>query len=107
MAYEAPLAPEDGALLDRLAARVVALRLEVPAVLTLESAKPVSLLASQALVFFEPLAQALFGAADLRRWARLLERRENLETLERLIETQADAARAARRAAAAPGSRGR
>ena len=47
-------------LLDRLAVRIVELRLETPAILTLETARPLSLLAAQAMMFFEPFAQALF-----------------------------------------------
>ena len=95
----APLAPGDLALLERLAARVVELHLEVPAILTLESARPVSLLASQAMIFFEPIAQALFPGDDYRRVARLVERRDALAALVRLNEARADQAHAARRAA--------
>ena len=44
MASEPPaLAAEDLALLERVAARVVELHLEVPAILTLESVRPLSL----------------------------------------------------------------
>jgi len=92
-----PLAPEDLALLERLSARVVELHLDVPAVLALESGKPLSLLASQAMLFFEPMVQALFSFADYRRVASLLERRDVLEQLTRMIEQRADQAHEARR----------
>jgi hypothetical protein len=95
-----PLTPDDLALLERLAARVVDLHLEVPAILSLETARPLSVLASQAMIFFEPIAQALFPGDDYRRVARLVERRDALEALVRLIEARADQAHAARRAAA-------
>jgi len=91
------LAAEDRALLERLAARIVELRLEVPAILTLESGKPLSLLAGQTLAFFEPIVQSLFHLSDYRRFAALVERREALEAFIDLIETRADAAREARR----------
>ena len=94
----ADLAPEDIALLERVAARVVELRLEVPAVLTLESVRPLSLLAGQAMLFFQPLVQSLLRLDDYRRFAALAERREALERLTSLIEHRAEAARAARRA---------
>jgi hypothetical protein len=94
-----PLAPEDQALLERLAARVVDLRLEVPAILTLETSKPLTLLAGQAMIFFEPIAQALFPGPEYRRLARLVEKREAMETLTTLIETRADQMREQRRAA--------
>ena len=95
------LTPEDLALLERVADRVVAMRLEVPAILTLESARPVSVLAGQAMVFFEPMVQALFRLTDYRRFAALVERREALEALTRMIEARAEAAQRARREAAA------
>ena len=96
-----PLAPEDTALLERLAARVVELRFEVPAILALETGKPLSVLASQAMIFFEPIAQTLFQGPDYRRLAALAERREAIETLITLIEARADRSRAERRAARA------
>jgi len=102
-----PLAPEDLALLERVAARVVELRMDVPALLTLETMTPVSLLASQALVFFEPFVAAMLRLPDYRRFAALLERRETLEQLSHLIEAHADAAHAQRRAAAAARPRSR
>lgn len=85
------LAPEDQALLERLAARIVELRLETPAILTLETARPVSLVAGQAMLFFEPIVQAMFRLPDYRRFAALAERRDALEALTLAIERAADA----------------
>jgi hypothetical protein len=93
--------PEDEALLDRLATRVVELRMEVPAILALESGRPLTFIASQAMVFFEPVARAIFPLPDYRRLAALVERRESVEKLLAKIETRADEAQRARRAAAA------
>jgi hypothetical protein len=101
-----PLAAEDLALLERVAVRVVELRLEVPAVLTLESVRPLSFLASQAMIFFQPLVQALLRFSDYQRFAALAERRDALETLTVLIERRADAAGVARRAARAASAGG-
>ena len=95
------LTPDDEALLDRLAARVVELHMEVPAILALESVRPLGFLASQAMVFFEPTARALFRLPDYRRLAALIERRETAEGLAAKIEARADEARRARRAAGA------
>jgi hypothetical protein len=97
MASEPRLSPEDLELLDRLAARVVELRMEVPAILTLESGKPLSLLAGQAMIFFEPFVQALFSVPDYRRYAALIERRESIEALIVRIEERSERARADRR----------
>lgn len=82
---------DDLRLLERLADRIVALRLEVPALVTLESAKPVSLVASQAMVFFQPFVAAVFPVASYERFARLMERRDHVERLARLIEERAEA----------------
>jgi hypothetical protein len=88
-----PLTPEDDALLDRLATRVVELHMEIPAILTLESGRPLGFLASQAMLFFEPFARALFRLPDYRRLAALIERRETVEKLVTKIEARADAER--------------
>jgi hypothetical protein len=84
------LAEEDRLLLERLASRVVELKLETPALLTLETARPLSLLAGQAMLFFEPFAQALFHLTDYRRIAALIERREAIAVLIEQIEHAAD-----------------
>jgi hypothetical protein len=95
-----PLEAEDRALLERVAARIVELRLEVPAILTLEGGRPLSLLAGQTLHFFEPIVAALLRLPDYRRFAALIERRETIDRLVDLIEARAEAEHAARRAAA-------
>jgi hypothetical protein len=96
MASDPELTAEDQALLDRVARRVVELHAEVPAILTLESARPLTVVASQAMIFFEPMVQALFRFSDYRRFATLIERRETIDLLVRRIELAADAARAQR-----------
>jgi hypothetical protein len=90
MPPETLLADEDRALLERVAGRIVELRLETPAILTLESARPVSLLASTAMTFFEPFVQSLLRLPQYRRFAELAERRDALEVLTRLIEAAAE-----------------
>lgn len=84
-----PLHADDHALLERLARRIAELRMETPAILVLETARPLSLVASQTMIFFEPFAQMLFRFADYRRLAQLIERREALEELSVLIERAA------------------
>ena len=91
--------PEDRALLERVADRVVELRMEVPALLTLETLSPLSLMAGQAMVFFEPFVAAMLRLPDYRRFAALIERRETLAVLIQMIESRADAAHERRRAA--------
>ena len=84
------ISAEDSSLLERLANRIAELRLETPALLTLETSRPLSVLAGQAMLFFEPFAQALFRLPDYRRLAALVERREALEALSGMIERAAD-----------------
>jgi hypothetical protein len=111
MASKPPvLDDEDRALLERVATRIVDLHLEVAAVLTIEGCRPLSLLAGQTMVFFEPIVGALLRLPDYRRFAALIERREALDVLLHEIERRADdahdARKAARRAAAADRTHG-
>jgi hypothetical protein len=101
-----PLSAEDLALLERVAGRVVELHLEVPAILALESVRPLSFVASQAMIFFQPLVQSLLRFGDYRRFAALAERRDALEALTVAIERRAADVAAARRAARAGRGKG-
>jgi len=91
-----PLSAEDVALLDRVAAAVVAREMAVPAVMFLESVGPMNFLGSQALHFFTPILEVVFSQRDVERVALLLERRDTLSRLAALIERQAETPRAAK-----------
>jgi hypothetical protein len=65
----------------------------VPAILLLESMKPLSFLGSQALHFFEPMVRSLFSVPDYERVAALLERRDSIEALLVRIEAKDEDAR--------------
>ena len=80
---------EDLALLDRLAAEVRRRGLQSPAVLFLESLKPLNFLGSQAMQFLRPMAGVVLSEAQWARSAEILERREALEVLIRRIEEAA------------------
>ena len=84
------LPPEDQAVFDRLARWIVERRLETPALLFLESSRPLSFVGAQAMHFFHPLASVLFTGPDYGRLARLLEDRANLSILLDTIEGEAD-----------------
>ena len=94
----AGLTAEDLALIERVAARIVELHMEVPAILTLETGRPLSVLAGQTLYFFEPMIGAFLRMPDYRRFAQLIERRETIDVLIRSIEKHAETAHAARQA---------
>jgi phenylacetate-coenzyme A ligase PaaK-like adenylate-forming protein len=69
----------------------------VPAILMLESVKPLAFIGSQALYFFEPMVRALFTIPEYERFAALMERRDNVEALLVRIETKDEAERRAER----------
>ena len=92
-----PLDDEEKKLVDQVASSVVNRRMALPAVLALETMKPLSFLGSQALYFFEPLARVLSNRPEYRLGAQLLEDRDKLETLLQRIETlEADRVRDAK-----------
>jgi hypothetical protein len=67
--------------MDRFAKRIVDWRMTAPAVLFLESAKPLSFLGNQALIFFQPIVQSIFNFKTYDEITEILEERENLEYL--------------------------
>jgi hypothetical protein len=75
-------------LLDRVASKIVGWRMSVPAVLFLETGKPLSFLGSQALIFLEPFVRSLFTLPDYEKFCQMIERRENVERLIRKIEAK-------------------
>uniref|UniRef100_A0A7V3ZYS4 Uncharacterized protein n=1 Tax=candidate division WOR-3 bacterium TaxID=2052148 RepID=A0A7V3ZYS4_UNCW3 len=76
--------------IDKFSEKIVNLNLSVIAVVTLESIKPLSFFASQAMVFFEPLIKAFFTVKDYEKLYRILEDRKLLEKLITSIEEKAD-----------------
>ena len=81
-----PLTDADRALLMRLAAFIVARRMAGPALLFLQSIRPLSYLGGQALTFLRPFLTPLFNRADYERLAAVLERREGVGALCAAIE---------------------
>jgi len=80
------LSPEEAALIERVAKLVVDRQMAVPAVLLIESGKPLSFLGGQALRFLEPSLKALLDRPEVATAAGLLEDREKLDLLLRRIE---------------------
>lgn len=73
--------------INKIAKKIVELKLSVPAIFFLESIKPLSFIGSQALVFFRPIILAVFNipnAYDI--FIRIMEDRENVEKLIQKIE---------------------
>jgi hypothetical protein len=74
------------AILEKVAHKVVDRRMAVPAIVFLESVKPLNFIGSQALVFFEPIVQTLFNLKDYDTFRQALEKRESIEILLLKIE---------------------
>jgi hypothetical protein len=81
-----PLTPEDRALLEGMAGWLGRRNLTVPAVLFLESVKPLHFIGSQMLVFFEPMVHAFTGGKNYSRFAQLMEDGDALEQFLVMIE---------------------
>ncbi|MFH2047837.1 MAG: hypothetical protein ABIJ12_00165 [bacterium] len=86
-AEKPPLPEEEMAVLKKVAKQVVDRRMAVPAIVFLESVKPLNYIGSQALVFFEPIVQTVFNFKDYNTLRSALEKRESIETM--ILEIEA------------------
>jgi hypothetical protein len=81
---------KDQALFDRLADFVIRRKMTAPAILFLESTKPLNFIGSQFLVVMGPLIKIFFNIAEYDRIVELMEKRENVERLICSIEKRAE-----------------
>lgn len=72
--------------IQNIAGSIVAIHLGVPALWFLESCKPLSFIANQALVFFSPAANFLGLDSWWRKAATISSRRSNVEAFIEAIE---------------------
>ncbi len=77
---------EKESLLNNLADYIVRMRLSDIAIFLLESSKPISFLSSQFLVFLRPFITVYFSPSVYDRFVEILQDRNNIEKLIRLIE---------------------
>jgi hypothetical protein len=80
---------ERGAIVDAVACRIVARRLETPTIMFLEIHKPLSFLASQATLVAMPLLAPLIGAQHTADLSKLLADRRGIDLLIDRIEEMA------------------
>ena len=80
-----PLSEEDRDLLKRLAVWIARRKMSLPAILFLESVKPLSAIGSQAMVFLRPF-NIFFKPEEYKRLAEIMERREGIGVLVEAIE---------------------
>jgi len=92
-----PLTEADRALLAQLALAIARRRMAGPAILFLESLRPLGYLGSQAMLFLRPFLTPLLNTERYDRLAEILERREGIEELVKAIESIADRPEEARK----------
>jgi hypothetical protein len=80
--FDQELSPEEtDNVIESIARDVARRRLETPAILFLESHKPLAFVASQALVVGTPILGSLFGVDKVSRYSSLLRSRDSIEKL--------------------------
>ena len=79
---------EQHALLEKAAAWIVRRGLTAPAIIALETCKPINFLGSQFLIAFSPFVQAIFKGDQYHKFALIIEKDANVERLIELIESQ-------------------
>jgi hypothetical protein len=80
------LTPQQEEILTKIAQKVVYWKMSVPAVLFLESVKPLNYIGSQMMAFFEPFVQTIFSWKDYDEFRKMMEERGTIERLLRKIE---------------------
>lgn len=83
-----PLTEADHELLGRLARAVVRRQMALPAVMFLESIRPLSSIGSQAMIFLRPFLAGVINAQDYDRIAEIMDRRDGLGALVGAIESE-------------------
>ncbi len=82
--------PEELALLEKIAGRIVNRGMAVPALLFLESMGPLSFLGSQVVHGLKPFLDVVTDRAEVERLATLLERRDAMERFSILLQQRAN-----------------
>ncbi|MEE9553846.1 MAG: hypothetical protein V3W18_06065 [candidate division Zixibacteria bacterium] len=84
---EDELTPEERELIRRIAQKVVERGMTVPAILFLESVKPLNYIGSQVMIFMEPFMHAILRSVnDYNLFRQMMEKRDNVERLLQKVE---------------------
>jgi hypothetical protein len=86
---ESTFAPEDTALLEKVALLISKRGMALPALLFLESLGPLNFLGSQVLHGLRPFLELVCDATEMERLAVILERRDSVSRLIAIIQEQA------------------
>jgi len=81
-----PIPDAEDRVLEKVAKKVIMWRMATPAIMFLESVKPLNYIGAQTMVFFEPIVQTIFNFTDYDTFRAAMERRENVENLLQKIE---------------------
>ena len=84
------LEDDDTVLIRKLADFVIRRNMSVPAVMFLESVRPLNFVGSQAMVFFKPILSRFFSRVEYDRITIILEKREVVDLLINEIEKKAN-----------------
>ncbi|MCF7794713.1 MAG: hypothetical protein K9N09_12335 [Candidatus Cloacimonetes bacterium] len=68
-------------LIEKISLFIVKKRMAAPAIMTIESLRPLSRLGSQVLYFLAPFAELIFNPKEYQEFAALLENQENVNLL--------------------------
>ena len=74
--------------MGKIAKEIVQRQLTVPAIIFLETIKPLSFLGNQALIFANPIVSLVVHSGNYYKFVRMLEDRENIEKLTVAIEDE-------------------
>ena len=85
-AREGSFDDEERHLVCRLADFVVERRMTTPALMLLESGRPLNFVGSQLLAFMSPFVTMVFASNEYDRFVRLLEKRQSVDLLIETIE---------------------
>lgn len=72
---------QSAALIEKAAAQIRKRKLEVPAILALESHKPLGFVAAHAAVMFSPFMVPFLGFEAVNGYSQLISKRENIDRL--------------------------
>ena len=73
-------------MIDRIAKYLVQRKMAAPAIITIESLRPLSRIGSQVLYFLAPFDEIIFNAEEYQKFALLLEDQQNIKNLVNRID---------------------
>ncbi len=85
-----PLSEEDLELIRKVAGKIHEKGIATPAILALESVRPLNFLGSQVMVAIEPVVKMVISIPEYNRFSAIMERRDGFELLIENLEKLED-----------------